>query len=161
MVFVDPNLYFSLLINNKQEGVRMQSCDEFNPRDKTFKNSQLKLTIPKSGFGVAIKNGRQQNKSKYFYSGTKKLIYMYILLRMSVDSLPLFLSDSIFVIGGNDGQNILSTVEQYDYRMKKVQQQAEMRERRDELAVTIGTDNKIYAIGKHFVRVKLKKKKTE
>jgi hypothetical protein len=35
----------------------------------------------------------------------------------------------------------------YDYKLKKTTQLAEMREKRDELAVTIGNDDKIYAIG--------------
>jgi hypothetical protein len=55
--------------------------------------------------------------------------------------------DNIYVVGGNDGEKILSTLEIYDYHLRKVSKLAEMKEKRDELAVTIGSDNKIYAIG--------------
>ena len=50
-------------------------------------------------------------------------------------------------MGGNDGSNILNNFEKYNYTNKSVNILPSMRERRDELAVTIGPDNKIYAIG--------------
>lgn len=51
------------------------------------------------------------------------------------------------VVGGNDGISILNTVEVYDIKSKRVKSLPSMNHRRDELAVTIGPDQKIYAIG--------------
>ena len=51
------------------------------------------------------------------------------------------------VIGGNDGISILSTVEVYDMKTKKVKMLPPMHHKRDELAVAVGPDQKIYAIG--------------
>ena len=59
----------------------------------------------------------------------------------------LLIKDSIYVVGGNDGQNILNMVELYDYKTKKISRLSDLKEKRDELAVTFGLDNKIYAMG--------------
>lgn len=63
------------------------------------------------------------------------------------DNFPPPPPDIIHVIGGNDGVNILNTVESYDYVLRRVIELPRMKERRDELAVTAGADGKIYAIG--------------
>jgi len=31
-------------------------CEEYNPKEKTLKTSDLKLTSPKSGFGICSRN---------------------------------------------------------------------------------------------------------
>lgn len=53
----------------------------------------------------------------------------------------------IYVIGGNDGQSILDTMEMYDFVINQVKQFPRMLEKRDELGVALGFDGKIYAIG--------------
>lgn len=60
---------------------------------------------------------------------------------------------SIFICGGNDGNNILRTFETYTLETKKDDEKwvhkelAKMTFKRDELAIAMGPDNKIYAIG--------------
>jgi N-acetylneuraminic acid mutarotase len=57
------------------------------------------------------------------------------------------LNDELYVVGGNDGETILTTFErlsQYDNTWKRLDG---LNEGRDELAVTVGRDSKIYAIG--------------
>ncbi|KAL4442810.1 hypothetical protein ABPG74_010699 [Tetrahymena malaccensis] len=56
--------------------------------------------------------------------------------------------DKIIIIGGNDGQNVQDMVEMYDKASLKLPKKlCSMIEKRDELAVTLGLDKKIYAIG--------------
>ncbi len=53
----------------------------------------------------------------------------------------------IYVCAGNDGNNILKSFEAYDLASKKWNNLAQLNCKRDELAITWGPDNKIYAIG--------------
>ena len=55
--------------------------------------------------------------------------------------------DEVLVIGGNDGNSILNAFEAYNLKDKKVKKMPTMIHNRDELAVAIGPDQKIYAIG--------------
>ena len=73
--------------------MRISICEEYNLTTKQFKISDLQLSTPKSGFGITYQNG-------YFV-------------------LITFL-DKIYVIGGNDGSDILDSVELYDYQAKKI-----------------------------------------
>jgi len=41
-------------------------------------------------------------------------------------------------------------VELYDYKNKKITRLSDLKEKRDELAVTFGLDNKIYAMGNYI-----------
>lgn len=59
----------------------------------------------------------------------------------------LFKIDELYIIGGNDGISILTIAEQYDLKDKKIKKLKSMNHARDELAIAIGTDQKIYAIG--------------
>jgi hypothetical protein len=54
---------------------------------------------------------------------------------------------NIFICGGNDGSKILSTCEVYNVGTKSWKSLASLKHKRDELAVTIGLDKKIYAVG--------------
>lgn len=53
----------------------------------------------------------------------------------------------IYVIGGNDGECILNNVDILNTLTGEWSQAEGMCEARDELAVCLGKDNKIYAIG--------------
>jgi kelch-like protein 10 len=53
----------------------------------------------------------------------------------------------IYIIGGNDGENILNSVDILDILTGEWTRAESMLEMRDELAVCLGKDNKIYAIG--------------
>lgn len=53
----------------------------------------------------------------------------------------------LYVCGGNDGHNILRTFESYNFTTKKWTSLPYLKFKRDELAVTVGPDQKIYAIG--------------
>jgi len=57
------------------------------------------------------------------------------------------LNQEIVVIGGNDGDFILNTVEKYNKSSGGWQRLESLNEGRDELAATVGRDGKIYAIG--------------
>ena len=46
-----------------------------------------------------------------------------------------FLTDMVYVIGGNNDKEILNTVEMYDLVLKQVKTLPSMNERRDELGV--------------------------
>lgn len=59
----------------------------------------------------------------------------------------MFKIDELYIIGGNDGISILTIAEQYDLKDKKIKKLKSMNHARDELAIAIGTDQKIYAIG--------------
>jgi hypothetical protein len=52
----------------------------------------------------------------------------------------------IYVIGGNDGK-VLSSVDALNLKTLTWHKMASMSINRDELAVSIGPDNKIYAVG--------------
>ena len=53
----------------------------------------------------------------------------------------------IYVIGGNDGESILNSVECLNTRTGEWKRKESMAEVRDELAVCVGKDDLIYAIG--------------
>lgn len=53
----------------------------------------------------------------------------------------------VYVVGGNDGQSILDTVEIYDMALQQVKQFPRMFEKRENLAVIQDLEGKIYAIG--------------
>lgn len=57
------------------------------------------------------------------------------------------LDGNVYVIGGNDGDSILNTVEVLNLTTGEWKNKQSMFEARDELAVSLGPDNKIYAIG--------------
>ena len=57
------------------------------------------------------------------------------------------LNDHIHVVGGNDGEEILNTFERFSQTEMVWKRMEPLIEGRDELAVTVGRDNKIYAIG--------------
>lgn len=56
------------------------------------------------------------------------------------------LENKIVLIGGNDGR-VLNKVDIYDTKSGMWERMPNMLMRRDELAVTVGPDNKIYAVG--------------
>ena len=58
----------------------------------------------------------------------------------------IFYYGQIIVIGGNDG-HVLNKVNILDLKSKTWKSLPSMIMRRDELSVTIGPDNKLYAIG--------------
>ena len=69
----------------------------------------------------------------------------------------------MLVIGGNDGNSILNAFEAYNLKEKKVKKMPTMIHNRDELAVAVGPDQKIYAIGgfggpNKYIRIKPKLK---
>jgi len=53
----------------------------------------------------------------------------------------------MYICGGNDGKSILHTFESYNFKTKKWTELPSLKVRRDELAITVGSDSKIYAIG--------------
>lgn len=53
-----PNGNF-IILGGKQDGIRVASIDEFFPKEKKWKNSELKLSAPKSGFGALTKYGKE------------------------------------------------------------------------------------------------------
>ena len=53
----------------------------------------------------------------------------------------------IYIIGGNDGDSILSSVECLNTQTGEWRKKEPLLEARDELAVCLGKDNLIYAIG--------------
>ena len=56
-------------------------------------------------------------------------------------------NDDLFVVGGNSGEELLNTFERYSQYEGVWKKLDSMNERRDELAVTVGRDSRIYAIG--------------
>ena len=54
--------------------------------------------------------------------------------------------DKLFVIGGNDGK-VLNSTEYLDLNTYKWNKLPPLIHKRDELAVALGADNKIYAVG--------------
>lgn len=68
---------------------------------------------------------------------------------IKVLSPPSFLisQDSIYICGGNDGNNILNSFEAYNIQKEKWQTLESLNWKRDELAIAMGPDYKIYAIG--------------
>jgi hypothetical protein len=88
----------------------------------TVKPSNIILTTIKSGFGAVVVNGRPCR-------------------------FGLKLLDEIYVCGGNDGNTMLKVLEKYSFKTQQWAQLPLMKSKRDELAVTIGPDQKIYAIG--------------
>jgi len=59
----------------------------------------------------------------------------------------LHVKDEIYVCGGNDGQSILKTFESFNLKTKRWTFLPPLELKRDELAVVVGPDHKIYAIG--------------
>ena len=57
------------------------------------------------------------------------------------------LGDVLYFIGGNDGDNILNTVQTYNMTTSEWKRKDSMNEARDQLAAVVGKNNKIYAIG--------------
>lgn len=55
--------------------------------------------------------------------------------------------NEIYLIGGNDGENILNTVETFNIKTKEWRKIQSMNEARDQLAIAVGNNEKIYAIG--------------
>lgn len=53
----------------------------------------------------------------------------------------------LYFIGGNDGENILNAVETFNVNTGEWKRIESMNEPRDELAVVVGKNNRIYAIG--------------
>ena len=89
-----------------------------------MKPTDISLTSPKSGFGSFIIKG-----NTCLWQEANVLL------------------DEIFICGGNDGHSILKTFESYNLKTKKWTTLTPLQYKRDELAVTIGLDQKIYAIG--------------
>ena len=58
-----------------------------------------------------------------------------------------YLLDKLYICGGNDGEQILSTFEYYDFKTNSWVNLPDMLEKRDELAIALGEDNNIYAVG--------------
>lgn len=56
-------------------------------------------------------------------------------------------NEELYVVGGNDGEEILTTFERYSQYEGAWKRLECLNERRDELAVTVGRDSRIYAIG--------------
>ncbi len=59
----------------------------------------------------------------------------------------VFLKGVVLVVGGNNGEAILNSCEAYNVRTGAFRKMADMKERRDELAVVVGRDGRVYAIG--------------
>jgi len=55
--------------------------------------------------------------------------------------------DEIYVCGGNDGDNILSTFEKCSLKSRQWIPLPSLKYKRDELAAVVGPDHKIYVIG--------------
>lgn len=50
-----------VIMGGKQDGNRVALCDEYSPKEGKIKISDnIMLTSPKSGFGVAVKNGNER-----------------------------------------------------------------------------------------------------
>ena len=62
-------------------------------------------------------------------------------------SQSLTKSDDIYIVGGNDGTNVLKVFEKYNVKSKQWTTLPQLKYKRDELAVVVGPDQKIYAIG--------------
>jgi N-acetylneuraminic acid mutarotase len=56
------------------------------------------------------------------------------------------IGNKIVLVGGNDGR-VLNKVDVYDTKTSKWDKMPSMIMKRDELAVTVGPDNMIYAVG--------------
>lgn len=100
--------------------------DEYCVKEKRWRSVEMKLSSNKSGFGTIVKNGMNPKNC----------------LKVSI-----FRLDDLYIIGGNDGTSILNVAEIYQLKEKRIKKLKSMNHARDELAIAIGTDQKLYAIG--------------
>jgi hypothetical protein len=107
--------------------LRVATCEEYNPKENCWKTCEFQLPSARSGFGAVIYRGKQLNKNQFNDRD------------ISIDEL--------YICGGNDGNSILKSLESYSFKTGTWRQHTPMRFKRDEFALVVGSDHKIYAIG--------------
>ena len=94
------------------------------------------------------KKGKERvNDSEVYDIATGKWSRMASMNKNRSGFAVIAVEETLYFIGGNDGDSILGSVDTLNTRTGEWRRKESMHEPRDELAVALGKNNKIYAIG--------------
>eukprot|EP01017_Pseudomicrothorax_dubius_P008719 TRINITY_DN1287_c0_g1_i4.p1 TRINITY_DN1287_c0_g1~~TRINITY_DN1287_c0_g1_i4.p1 ORF type:complete len:819 (-),score=157.68 TRINITY_DN1287_c0_g1_i4:215-2671(-) len=149
-----------LVMGGKNDGARLSSCEEYDPKDNIWRTSEIQLPVAKSGFGAIIVNdqiivcggndGTKILKTCEAYCLKTKTWRSLAPMKYKRDELSITFGPDrkIYAIGGFGGPTnvCLICVERYDINLGTWEIIANMNTPRRALASVMLPDG-VYAIG--------------